>query len=507
MTRSRPSRPGVRRRRPASHLGLAALAAAALASSLLLAAADTVRAVYDKDFDWKDRKHTLRVCLKTGKCPPGMAESLKTAIDIWNSYNLTWRFVWDSTACDSADIVVQCKRFINGAAVTNARFNSNQNTSATITVDSTEEWGYCNNRHEIVSTLLHELGHCARLEETPASNQNRIMRWRQDRPGHLRSLSREDSLEAATSDTATAVTVNTKPKGGKRQEFYQGVITAAEGTPPLALDRALFARLEAYQPQELAIQGYGPIGAESLGWGAVPLAEPPAVQLFCLQIVYPESTVVREGALHVADAAWDAGWAPSAVAPNDTVVPTDASEIVLDATGSTHPAGPIENAAWAEWIVDDTTAFKGEPVTSVTLPQGAHLVRLRLTDHFGNEDEDTMAVVVLQATGVEEGAAPAERAAEGRGALDLRVPTPFRLGGTLPIAFTLPGEAEVTLAVYDVGGRRVRAILDGVRLPGGVVERGWDLRDARGRPVAPGAYVCVLRAGAAVATQRIVLSP
>jgi hypothetical protein len=68
-------------------------------------------------------------------------------------------------------------------------------------------------------------------------------------------------------------------------------------------------------------------------------------------------------------------------------------------------------------------------------------------------------------------------------------PNPFR-ASTL-IAFHMPARENVTLAIYDVAGRRVRRLFTG-QAPAGTNEAEWDGRDAAGRLAAPGLYLARL---------------
>jgi hypothetical protein len=69
-------------------------------------------------------------------------------------------------------------------------------------------------------------------------------------------------------------------------------------------------------------------------------------------------------------------------------------------------------------------------------------------------------------------------------------PNPFRRATY--VAFDLPRPGRVRVTVHDVTGREVRVLDDGA-LPAGRHVRGWDGRDAEGRPVASGVYL--IRAG------------
>ncbi|MBZ0269052.1 choice-of-anchor B family protein [bacterium] len=64
-------------------------------------------------------------------------------------------------------------------------------------------------------------------------------------------------------------------------------------------------------------------------------------------------------------------------------------------------------------------------------------------------------------------------------------PNPFRSGTN--VAFSLPRPERVVLAVYDVSGRRVATLLDGV-VGEGSHAVAWDGRQADGRPAAAGVY-------------------
>ena len=59
--------------------------------------------------------------------------------------------------------------------------------------------------------------------------------------------------------------------------------------------------------------------------------------------------------------------------------------------------------------------------------------------------------------------------------------------------FELPGAASVSLAIYDVAGRRVRILVD-ERMPAGRHSVMWDGRDQRGLGVSSGIYFYRLRA-------------
>jgi hypothetical protein len=69
-------------------------------------------------------------------------------------------------------------------------------------------------------------------------------------------------------------------------------------------------------------------------------------------------------------------------------------------------------------------------------------------------------------------------------------PNPFAAATTM--RFTLPGQDDVALDVYDLGGRRVRRVFEG---PLGAGEHAfrWDGSDDQGRPARSGVYLYRLR--------------
>ncbi len=82
------------------------------------------------------------------------------------------------------------------------------------------------------------------------------------------------------------------------------------------------------------------------------------------------------------------------------------------------------------------------------------------------------------------------------------VPNPFN--PTTRIAFELATPGRARLEVFDVGGRRLRMLVD-ADLPPGAHAATWDGRDARGRAVASGLYWARLESGGRHAVQRLAL--
>jgi hypothetical protein len=79
-------------------------------------------------------------------------------------------------------------------------------------------------------------------------------------------------------------------------------------------------------------------------------------------------------------------------------------------------------------------------------------------------------------------------------------PNPFR--SELTLAFDLPKESVVRLAVFDLQGREVARLVDGTR-PAGHHSVTW----SRGGSIPPGVYLCRMEAGAFRAQRKIVALP
>jgi hypothetical protein len=71
--------------------------------------------------------------------------------------------------------------------------------------------------------------------------------------------------------------------------------------------------------------------------------------------------------------------------------------------------------------------------------------------------------------------------------------------------FSLPERAEVRLQVYDLAGRQVRTLEDGVELDPGWHEVVWDGRNDHGEAVATGVYFCRFTVGNRELSRKVVV--
>jgi hypothetical protein len=81
-------------------------------------------------------------------------------------------------------------------------------------------------------------------------------------------------------------------------------------------------------------------------------------------------------------------------------------------------------------------------------------------------------------------------------------PNPFR--GSLNVPFALAKESRVTVTIFDLAGRIVRHLEDGVRTPGSHAVI-WDGRTDRGVQAASGLYAVKFKAGDVDQTRRVML--
>jgi flagellar hook assembly protein FlgD len=66
-------------------------------------------------------------------------------------------------------------------------------------------------------------------------------------------------------------------------------------------------------------------------------------------------------------------------------------------------------------------------------------------------------------------------------------PRPNPAGKSASLTLSLPAPARARVAVYDLSGREIRTLLDGVAAAGPTTLV-WDGKDARGRQVGSGVY-------------------
>lgn len=122
-----------------------------------------------------------------------------------------------------------------------------------------------------------------------------------------------------------------------------------------------------------------------------------------------------------------------------------------------------------------------------------------LDDRDGNNFQILANAIVYASLGATTAAPVADRAA-----VVLEAVRPNPAPGRITTAFTLSAPAIAGIAIHDVTGRRVRALIRERRAAGRHVIS-WDGRGDDGRPAAPGVYAIRIDAGAFTAARRFVL--
>jgi hypothetical protein len=84
-------------------------------------------------------------------------------------------------------------------------------------------------------------------------------------------------------------------------------------------------------------------------------------------------------------------------------------------------------------------------------------------------------------------------------------PRPNPAKSPIMLPFTLPQEAQARIEAYDIGGRRVRTVVD-LALPAGSHEVRWDLEDGEGQRLAPGLYFLRATLGPNTFTRRVTIT-
>lgn len=207
------------------------------------------------------------------------------------------------------------------------------------------------------------------------------------------------------------------------------------------------------------------------------------------------------------------GWGAQVV-----VEPSDLSDLVAVAGGRSHSLGLKSDGTIVAWGRNDFGQCDVPvPNADFVAVAGGYSHSLGIknsTDCNGNGILDGVEIIIHPSldfnndgildecqpgiTGVETGDVPVQGTV-----LHDPYPNPFNPQTT--IAFELPSQTAVRLAVYDVSGRLVDVIIDGEIVSQGRNEVVWRGRDMAGRVVSAGVYFYRLEAGSYSKTKRMVL--
>ena len=183
-------------------------------------------------------------------------------------------------------------------------------------------------------------------------------------------------------------------------------------------------------------------------------------------------------------------WTESGLNWNNAPVPSGSA---LDAAGS------VSVNTWVE--LDVTSTVTGNGTFSFALTGGTN----NMVDYSSSEGANSPQLVVVLAGSAAQlslNSSHIDATRPGEILLHANHPNPFA-GGTT-IQYALPRPVQVRLAIYDIAGRKVRTLVDGVQGP--VESRvTWDGRDEKGGRLSAGVYFYRLEAGSTMLTRKMVL--
>ena len=149
----------------------------------------------------------------------------------------------------------------------------------------------------------------------------------------------------------------------------------------------------------------------------------------------------------------------------------------------------LETGAAIDLRTDESYAFAVEPLAAREVQSPADLLAPRSVEARRAASQTRFVLEVSATATATDGSAPTEFA------LEAARPNPVR--GMAQVAFALPEAGPVSVAVYDLLGRRVAVLAEGERAAGRHVE------DLNATALSAGVYVVQMRAGAFVASQRV----
>jgi hypothetical protein len=225
------------------------------------------------------------------------------------------------------------------------------------------------------------------------------------------------------------------------------------------------------------------------------------------EVKNPGTVHITVGAVNFANGGWLDGPDTLTGQWSDTLRVTVAYRVSpgLVPIGNLNPCDPLYSALPLTFVgtgsVTPDNAFKFDLGVPTNVALGSYVI-LEVHSEWSTNDNTNDEIIefdsaVGTATGVGHPVVlPTRLALEN-------YPNPFNPATT--IRYSLPKATRVTLAVYDVGGRLVRTLIDHAKTPAGVFETRWDGLGDRDAPVASGVYFYRLTIAGETLTRKMVL--
>jgi hypothetical protein len=165
----------------------------------------------------------------------------------------------------------------------------------------------------------------------------------------------------------------------------------------------------------------------------------------------------------------------------------------------------LNRLSWAESGAPDVDAYRVHRGYDAAFEPG---IGTRVAEVSGLSWRDPQAgMFVYKVTAVDKAGNESEPVASSATpatfSLGQNIPNPFNPSTVIPYTVPLSG-GHVTLRIYDVAGRLVRTLVDGVQGPG-IRSVEWNASDNRGQKVGSGVYFYRLTAPGFKDTRKMVL--
>jgi len=500
---------------------LVVLAAATCIGFLTVSpAAGDVQTVLSEWPDWPTvggaPRRTLCVHIKHNA---DFGAAVRQAMTNWNNANTgdnRWRFL-ETTDPNQADVSIEAASLPDTiAGLATAKFSGIWFWKKIKRVGVKIKSSLTGN--DRLHTIMHELGHCMRMDDTKDSRDIMYGYWHSPPPttpstpasgSHTNDM---DEAKASDVDPQCPLAVSTYIRQGTSQAV---VITPKPGSGIDFADVVEISVLSLTGSDLSVVPGTvmwtaTEVHATFTASSAASHNEVFAVRLFHASGRKDRWPIARDamggeagcdhdfvttytGILTVTEDDAPAGKHPHAEAGSDIAVPAG-MPVVLDGRGSHHDDPGVFVSG--TWTVDDSVGVLGE-YGELLLPSGIHTAVLTVKDDYGQVSQDAITVTVASRSGE----ADLQVGPEGVPSLSQNLPNPFNI--ETEIRYWLPCDCMVDLTIYNARGQKVKTLVD-ERRRAGENRASWDATDESEQELPAGVYFCRLRAAGYDEVRRVI---